>query len=80
MQFQADVLNVRVDRPVMIETTAVGAAFLAGMGVGFWTGSEDLLQARRVEKVFEPAMPEEERARMYSGWKQAVTRVRSSQG
>jgi glycerol kinase len=77
MQFQADILNVRVDRPAMIETTAVGAAFLAGMGVGFWAGTEELSQARRVEKIFEPAMAERDRLRLYTGWKEAVARVRS---
>lgn len=77
MQFQADILQVRVDRPAMVETTAVGAAFLAGMGVGFWKGADDLLQARKAGSVFEPSMTEEERTALYSGWKQAVARVRS---
>jgi glycerol kinase len=80
MQYQADILNVRVDRPAMIETTAVGAAFLAGMGVGFWKGTEELLRARRVEKIFEPSMPETDRTRLYAGWKEAVARVRSQRG
>jgi glycerol kinase len=78
MQFQADILNVRVDRPAMVETTAVGAAFLAGMGVGFWKGTEELGQARRGERVFEPSMSESERAQLYAGWKTAVARVRST--
>jgi glycerol kinase len=77
MQFQADILHVRVDRPAMVETTALGAAFLAGMGVGFWKGAEELGQARRGEKIFEPSMSDKEREELYSGWKEAVSRVRS---
>lgn len=77
MQFQADILHVRVDRPAMVETTALGAAFLAGMGVGFWKGAEELGKARRGEKIFEPSMSEKEREQLYSGWKEAVGRVRS---
>ncbi len=77
MQFQADILNVRVNRPVQVETTAIGAAFLAGLGTGFWKSSEELVQARKVDNVLVPGMPEEERARLYAGWKEAVNRVRS---
>ena len=77
MQFQADILNVRVNRPVQIETTAIGAAFLAGMGVGFWKGTEELTQARKVDRVFSPAMTGEEREGLYAGWKEAVSRTRS---
>jgi glycerol kinase len=76
MQFQADILQVRVDRPAMVETTALGAAFLAGMGVGFWKGADELGQARRGEKIFEPSMADPERAGLYNGWKEAVNRVR----
>ena len=79
MQFQADILNVRVDRPAMVETTAVGAAFLAGMGVGFWKGTEELRRVRKVERIFKPSMSEEERSRLYAGWQEAVARVRSTQ-
>jgi glycerol kinase len=78
MQFQADILNVRVDRPAMVETTAVGAAFLAGMGVGFWKGTEELVRARKAERIFEPSMSEAERERLASGWKEAVARVRTT--
>jgi glycerol kinase len=77
MQFQADILRVRVDRPAMVETTALGAAFLAGMGVDFWKGTDELGQARRGEKVFEPSMSGEEGEVLYKGWKEAVNRVRS---
>ncbi len=77
VQFQADILQVRVDRPAMVETTALGAAFLAGMGVGFWKGVDELGQARRGGKVFEPSMSDNEREALYGGWKEAVARVRS---
>jgi glycerol kinase len=77
MQFQADILHVRVDRPAMVETTALGAAFLAGMGIGFWKGADELLKARRRGKTFEPSMSDEEAETLYGGWKEAVARVRS---
>jgi len=77
MQFQADILDVQVNRPVQVDTTAVGAAFLAGMGVGFWKGTQELVQARKVDRLFVPAMPAAERARLYDGWKAAVARTLS---
>jgi len=80
MQFQADLLGVPVDRPEMIQTTAAGAAHLAGLAVGFWNGPADLEEARRSERRFEPAMGESERDRLYAGWRDAVARVRSDPG
>jgi len=80
MQFQADVLGVPVERPEVTETTAAGAAFLAGLGAGVWKSGADLDRARRVERVFEPSMKAAARARLYEGWKAAVERVRSSRG
>ena len=77
MQFQADILNVQVNRPVQIDTTAMGAAFLAGLGVGFWKGADELVRARKVDRAFVPEMAEEERKRLYGGWKEAVARTRS---
>ena len=77
MQFQADILDVRVDRPAMIETTAMGAAFLAGMAVGVWKDARELEKARRVGKVFSPARSLAEREKLYQGWKAAVARVRT---
>jgi len=77
MQFQADILNVPVNRPVQVETTAVGAAFLAGMGVGFWKGTEELVRARKVDRMFVPKMTPQERERLYDGWKKAVARTLS---
>lgn len=75
MQFQANILGVAVDRPAMVETTAAGAAFLAGLAVGFWTGPEDLVQARRREHLFTPLMETDKREALYDGWKRAVRQV-----
>ena len=77
MQFQADLLGVPVDRPVVVETTAAGAAFLAGLAVGFWSSADELAGVRRRERLFEPQMPEEQCEELYAGWKYAVARVRS---
>ncbi len=77
MQFQADILGVPVNRPASLETTATGAAFLAGLAVGFWENPEGLAAARRTERIFEPRMPRSERDRLYAGWREAVERVRS---
>ncbi|MEB2284566.1 MAG: glycerol kinase [Polyangiaceae bacterium UTPRO1] len=76
MQFQADVLGTTVDRPKVVETTAAGAAFLAGLGTGFWTQAE-LERVRAVDRVFKPKMKPEAREAAYAGWKDAVARVRS---
>ena len=76
MQFQADMLGVPVERPVVTETTALGAAYLAGLAVGYWHDQQELESQWRAEKVFEPNMRESARARLYDGWKQAVARVR----
>jgi glycerol kinase len=78
MQFQADLLGVPVDRPALVETTAAGAAFLAGLGVGLWRDATALAARRRRDRLFTPAMPPETREALYAGWKQAVERVRSS--
>jgi glycerol kinase len=77
MQFQADVLGVAVDRPTVIETTAAGAAFLAGVGSGLWKSARDLEAVRKVDKVFHPKMKAKEREALYAGWKDAVARVRT---
>ena len=77
MQFQADVLGVPVDRPALVETTAAGAAFLAGLGVGLWKDAASLAARRRRDRLFTPAMPPEKREALYAGWKDAVERVRS---
>jgi glycerol kinase len=78
MQFQADMLGVPVDRPRVVETTAMGAAFLAGLGTGFWRDQAALAKARRLDRRFKPRMRDAERDDLYAGWQAAVARVRSS--
>jgi len=73
MQFQADILGVSVERPEVIETTAMGAAYLAGIQIGMWA-PEDVSAHRRIDKIFDPAMDESLRASLYAGWKKAVKR------
>ncbi len=75
MQFQADILGVPVDRPALVETTAAGAAYLAGLGAGVWRGADELAGVRRRERLFVPQMAAEERERLYEGWRRAVARV-----
>jgi glycerol kinase len=77
MQFQADVLDVTVDRPKVIETTALGAALLAGRGVGLWKSAHDLERVRKPDRVFRPRMAPERREALYQGWRRAVAAVRS---
>ena len=74
MQFQSDILGVPVDRPVVTETTALGAAYLAGLAVGVWANKEDLIQNWQLNRRFEPTMGADERAKLYAGWQQAVKR------
>ena len=77
MQFQADLLGVPVDRPKVIETTALGAALLAGQGVGLWKSAKQLRAARQREKLFRPRMKPEMREELYQGWRRAVAAVRA---
>jgi len=74
MQFQADVLGVPVIRPLVSETTALGAAFVAGLAVGYWSDREELRERWREDRRWQPRMGEAERARGYAMWKKAVTR------
>ena len=74
MQFQADILDVNVERPVVKEVTALGAAYLAGLAVGFWKDLDELHDKARVERTFTPDNDEEKRERRYKGWKKAVKR------
>jgi glycerol kinase len=76
-QFQADILGIPVVRPVITETTALGAAYLAGLAVGFWKNEKEIAQQWQVEKRFEPQMKKSEREQLYEGWQAAVARVRS---
>jgi glycerol kinase len=77
MQFQSDILGVTVDRPKVIETTALGAALLAGLGAGLWKSERALEQVRRTDRVFRPRMAPEQREALYQGWRRAVAAVRS---
>ncbi|WP_285037253.1 glycerol kinase GlpK [Plantibacter sp. ME-Dv--P-095] len=75
MQFQADILGVPVIRPVVAETTALGAAYAAGLAVGFWSDLDDLAKNWQEDKRWEPNMDSEERDRLYRNWKKAVTKT-----
>ncbi len=72
MQFQSDVLNTKVVRPIVTETTALGAAYLAGLAVGFWKSIEELQQQWQVEKIFSSHMTEEKRNELTNGWHTAI--------
>jgi glycerol kinase len=76
MQFQSDILGVRVNRPVVAETTALGAAYLAGLAVKYWDGLQDVTNNWAVDRTFTPNMAESEREKLYRGWKRAVERSR----
>ena len=74
MQFQADMLNVDVIRPSNVETTALGAAMLAGLAVGFWT-MDEILEKREIDRTFLPLMDNNKREKLYAGWKKAVEKA-----
>jgi glycerol kinase len=74
MQFQADILDVSVIRPVVAETTALGAAYAAGLAEGFWSSTEDIKDNWAQDKQWDPAMDDDTRAELYRGWKKAVTK------
>jgi len=76
MQFQADQLGVSVQRPRVRETTALGAAYLAGLATGFWHDQAEIASHWALDREFIPAMPATERDRLYAGWRKAVSRVR----
>jgi len=76
MQFQADILDLPVVRPMVTETTALGAAYLAGLATGFWSSMEEIESLWAKDRVFEPSMSASHRESLYSGWKEAVGRVR----
>ncbi len=75
MQFQADILGVDVIRPKVAETTALGAAYAAGIAVGFWSGEQDVIDNWAEDKRWRPQMEEKERERLYRNWKKAVTKT-----
>jgi glycerol kinase len=73
MNFQSDILKVPVERPVINETTALGAAYLAGLAVGFWESQDEIAAQWAIDQSFEPAMTEEQQSKLYGGWKKAVS-------
>lgn len=77
MDFQSDILNVPVERPVTIETTALGAAYLAGLAVGYWENKDQIATQWAIDKKFEPTMDEATRTSLYDGWKKAVATTRT---
>jgi glycerol kinase len=74
MQFQSDILGVSVVRPKVVETTALGAAYLAGLAVGYWEDKDEIAQKWKINREFKPNMDEKKRERLYKGWKRAVSR------
>ena len=74
MQFQSDILGVPVERPEVIETTALGAAYLAGLAVGFWSSKEEVVKGWNLDRKFEPNMEAQRREELYDGWVKAVGR------
>ncbi|SFL52836.1 glycerol kinase [Gracilibacillus orientalis] len=76
MQFQSDILDVPVERPEVIETTASGAAYLAGIAVGYWDNKEEITNQWKVNKRFESEMDDQERKELYAGWQKAVEATR----
>ncbi len=77
MQFQSDILGVPVNRPVVNETTALGAAYLAGLAVGYWESKTEIAEKWEVDRNFQPAMSIQRREDLYRGWKKAVERARN---
>jgi len=77
MQFQSDILNVPVDRPVINETTALGAAYLAGLAIGYWTDQSDIIKQWKINRTFVPAMDDARRRKLYEGWRKAVHAARA---
>ena len=72
MQFQSDIINAPVNRPACVETTALGAAYLAGLAVGYWENKEEVIKNSQTDRVFKPEMDEETRKSAISGWNRAV--------
>ena len=75
MQFQADITSVEVQRPAVTETTAMGAAFLAGLAVGFWSSTSELKHKSGTDKTFIPSISDEKRDELYTGWQKAVSQT-----
>lgn len=75
LEFCADILNVAINRPVNVETTATGVAFLAGLASGFWKSKEELKELHTLETVFRPKLDESKRKDLLNGWFQCVSRT-----
>ena len=76
MQFQSDILDCKVMRPQCIETTSLGAAYLAGLATGYWKSKEDVIENWQIDRTFTPEMDEDTRSSLLTGWKKAVGAVR----
>ena len=72
MQMQSDIIDAPVKRPMCVETTAMGAAYLAGLAVGYWKNKEEVIKNWEIDKVFTPKISEEDRAKKIKGWNKAV--------
>lgn len=68
MQFQADMINLDVIRPKIVETTALGAAYLAGLAVGFWENKDEIQKSWDIDRIYQPAMDEDQRKNYIKGW------------
>jgi Glycerol kinase len=77
MQFQADILDTEIDRSANLETTALGAAFLAGLAVGYWKNVDELKTIHSAGKIFKPTMGADEREHLYTGWQSAIKSAQS---
>ena len=76
MQFQADILDTQIDRAKVMETTALGAAYLAGIAVDLWKDFDEVAEQWDLDETFNPDMPEEQREDLYAGWQNAVEAAR----
>jgi glycerol kinase len=77
LQFQADILGIPVERPVFTNTAALGAAYMAGLAVGYWSTVDEVVNCWKRERYFEPQLSEERREELYYGWQRAVKQVKS---
>lgn len=77
MQFQSDLLDVPVERPAILETTALGAAYLAGLAVGFWRDKREISSQTKIDRTFTNTMDNDTRSRLYLGWLKAVKATRT---
>ncbi|MEI6863184.1 MAG: FGGY-family carbohydrate kinase, partial [Candidatus Omnitrophota bacterium] len=74
-QFQADLLGIDVVRPKVIETTSLGAAYLAGLAIGYWKDAKEIKKCWAIDEIFNPGMEKKMRTKLYAGWRDAVKRT-----